>query len=78
MDDLKNKSSNKSFGIVFFFVFLLISVYPLINGDSLRIWSLIISLIFLILGIINSKILTPLKKFGFNLEYYWEKLFRLS
>ena len=66
MDDLKNKSSNKSFGIVFFFVFLLISVYPLINGDSLRIWSLIISLIFLILGIINSKILTPLNKIWFQ------------
>ena len=66
MDNLKNKSSNKSFGIVFFFVFLLISVYPLINGDSLRIWSLIISLIFLILGIINSKILTPLNKIWFQ------------
>ena len=66
MDDLKNKSSNKSFGIVFFFVFLLISIYPLINGDSLRIWSLIISLIFLILGIINSKILTPLNKIWFQ------------
>ena len=45
----KNKSSNKSFGIVFFLVFLLIGVYPLINDDSIRIWSLIISLIFLIL-----------------------------
>ena len=66
MDDLKNKSSNKSFGIVFFFVFVLISIYPLINGDSLRIWSLIISLIFLILGIINSKILTPLNKIWFQ------------
>tara|TARA_Y100000591_G_scaffold287949_1_gene271877 strand:- start:292 stop:678 length:387 start_codon:yes stop_codon:yes gene_type:complete len=66
MDDQKNKSSNKSFGIVFFFVFLLISIYPLINGDSLRIWSLIISLIFLILGIINSKILTPLNKIWFQ------------
>ena len=59
-------SSNKSFGIVFFIVFLLISLYPLLNQESLRIWSLIFSLIFLILGIINSKILTPLNKAWFK------------
>ena len=58
----KNKSSNKSFGVVFFFVFLLISIYPIVNEGSLRIWSLIISLIFLILGLVNSKILTPLNQ----------------
>ena len=46
----------------FFFVFLLISIYPIVNEGSLRIWSLIISLIFLILGLVNSKILTPLNK----------------
>ena len=62
----KNKSSNKSFGIVFFFVFLLIGIYPLINDNSLRIWSLIVSLIFLILGLINSNILTPLNKIWFK------------
>ena len=62
----KNKSSNKSFGLVFFFVFLLIGVYPLINDDSIRIWSLIISLIFLILGLINSNILTPLNQIWFK------------
>ena len=62
----KNKSSNKSFGIVFFLVFLLIGVYPLINDDSIRIWSLIISLIFLILGLINSNILTPLNQIWFK------------
>ena len=62
------KSSNKSFGIVFFVVFLIISLWPMSHGESLRIWSLIISLIFLFLGILNSKILTPLNiiwlKFG--------------
>ena len=58
--------SNKSFGIVFFLVFLLIGVYPLINDDSIRIWSLIISLIFLILGLINSNILTPLNQIWFK------------
>ena len=59
--------SNKSFGIVFFIVFLLISLYPLTNHENIRIWSLIISLIFLILGLLNSKILNPFNKLWFKL-----------
>jgi len=58
--------SNKSFGIVFFIVFSIISTYPLIDGGGLKIWSLGISVVFLILGILNSKILTPLNKLWFN------------
>ena len=58
--------SNKSFGVVFFIVFLLIAIYPLINNDELRIWSLVVSIIFLILGLINSKVLTPLNKLWFK------------
>ena len=61
MDEIKI-TSNKSFGIVFFIVFLLIAMYPLINGDIVRYWSLIISLIFLILSFLNSNLLTPLNK----------------
>ena len=58
--------SNKSFGIVFFIVFLIVGLYPLVNNEELRILSLIISLFFLILGSINSKILTPLNKIWFK------------
>jgi hypothetical protein len=65
MDDF-NISSNRSFGIVFFVVFLLIAVFPLANSEDLRKWSLIISLIFLILGLLKSKILTPLNKIWFK------------
>ena len=65
MDDIKI-SSNRSFGIVFFVVFLLIASYPLSYGGDIRIWSLIISLLFLILGLINSKLLTPLNKLWFK------------
>ena len=65
MDEIKI-SSNRSFGIVFFIVFLLIAFYPLLKGDDLRIWSLIISFIFLILGLINSKLLTPLNRIWFK------------
>jgi len=55
-------SSNKSFGIVFFIVFLIIGLYPLINQEEFRVWAIFISLIFLILGLINSNLLTPLNK----------------
>ena len=65
MDDIKI-SSNRSFGIVFFVVFFLIALYPLTYGGEIRIWSLIISIIFLILGLLNSKILAPLNKIWFK------------
>ena len=61
-------SSNKSFGIVFFIVFLIISIYPIINNNEIRVWSIIVSIIFLIMGLRNSRYLTPLNimwcKFG--------------
>ena len=67
MDKNKIKiGSNRSFGIVFFIFFLIISTYPLIKGGEIRVWSLIIALIFLILGIINSELLTPLNKIWFK------------
>jgi predicted membrane protein len=58
--------TNKSFGIVFFIFFLIVSIFPLLNNGDIRVWSLIISLIFLILGILNSKILTPLNQIWFK------------
>ena len=65
MNDVKI-GSNRSFGIVFFIVFLIIALYPLINNEGIRIWSIIISLVFLILGLIDSKILSPLNKLWFK------------
>ena len=73
MDDIKI-SSNKNFGIVFFIVFLLIGIYPFLNGNDFRIWSLLISLVFLILGLINSKILTPLNKLWFKFGLFLGKI----
>ena len=66
--------SNKSFGIVFFVVFLLIAIYPLINNGELRIWSLVIAIIFLILGLVNSKVLTPLNKLWFKFGLFLGKI----
>ena len=65
MKDIKI-STNKSFGLVFFVVFFLISVYPLLNAGNIRFWSLIVAMIFLTLGLLNSKILTPLNKIWFK------------
>ena len=73
MDDIKI-SSNRSFGIVFFVFFLIIATYPLINGDKLRLWSLIISIVFLSLGLANSKILNPLNKMWFKFGIFLGKI----
>ncbi len=58
--------SNRNFGIVFSVVFLLIALWPILNNKDIRIWSLIISLVFLFFGVINSKLLTPLNKLWFK------------
>ena len=60
-------ATNRSFGILFFIVFITIALWPLFSESHIKIWSLIISLIFLFLGLINSKLLIPLK-------YTWIKL----
>ena len=65
---MRRTSSNKSFGILFFIVFLGLGLWPITNDDNLNIYLIIISIIFLILGILNSKLLSPLNslwiKFG--------------
>ena len=73
MDNIKI-GSNRSFGIVFFIVFLLISLYPLINSQDIRLWSLFVSFVFLFLGLINSKILNPLNKLWFKLGMFLGKI----
>ena len=64
---MRKKSNNRSFGILFCIVFLLIAIWPLISSNPIRYWALVLSITFLILGAINSKFLSPLKD-------YWIKL----
>ena len=73
MDDVKI-SSNRSFGVVFFIVFLLIGLYPLTYNGEIRIWSLFFSFIFIILGLLNSRILTPLNKVWFKFGLFLGKI----
>ena len=60
-------SSNRSFGLLFFVIFLIVSLWPLTHEGSIRIWSVIVSAVFLILGLINSRLLTPLNVLWFKL-----------
>jgi hypothetical protein len=73
LNDLKI-SSNRSFGIVFFVVFLIVALYPLTKGQETRLWSLIISLIFLLLGLKNSRFLSPLNKLWFKFGIFLGKI----
>ena len=59
---MKSQGSNKSFGLLFFVVFLIIGLWPLKNGESLNFYFITASVVFLILGLLNSKLLTPLNK----------------
>ena len=74
MSEKINIGSNRSFGIVFFIIFILIGFYPLINDGELRLWSLFISIIFLILVLVNSKILNPLNKLWFKFGIFLGKI----
>ena len=64
---MKSQSSNRSFGLLFFVVFLIIGLWPLKNSENLNIYFLTASVIFLLLGLINSKLLSPLNKFWIKL-----------
>ena len=59
---MKSQSSNKSFGLLFFVVFLILGLWPLKNGESLNFYFITASVVFLILGLFNSKFLSPLNK----------------
>ena len=74
MSTYKNKSTNRRFGLVFFIVFFLIGIYPIIKGGDIRVWSFLISIIFLILGVLNSKVLTPLNNLWFKFGIFLGKI----
>ena len=63
---MKNESSNKSFGLVFFVVLFVVAFWSF-RGDfhQIKLLPLSISMIFLILGLLNSNLLTPFNKLQF-------------
>ena len=60
------KPSEKSFGVVFSIVFLIVALYPLINSESLRIWALVTSIIFFFFAFLAPKILVLPNKLWFK------------
>ena len=66
-----NKKNNITFGILFFIFFLIIAIYPLKSGGVIRVWSIVLSLLFLIITITRPNLFTFLNrswiKFGFFL-----------
>ena len=64
--DNKNKfrsqKNNITFGMLFFIFFLIVGLYPLISSGTIRIWSIILSLVFLIITIIKPNLFTSLNK----------------
>ena len=67
-------SSNRSFGLVFFAFFLIIGLWPIFEYEDVRIWSIIAAFIFLILGILDSKYLTPLNRFWMKFGLFLGKI----
>ena len=59
---MKPQSSNRSFGLLFFLVFIILGLWPLKNSGNLNYYFIGISVVFLFLGIINSKLLSPFNK----------------
>ena len=59
---MKSQSSNRSFGLLFFAVFVILSLWPLKNGENLNLYFITAAAVFLILGLLNSKLLSPLNK----------------
>jgi hypothetical protein len=60
---MKKQNSAKSFGILFFLIFLFVGLWPLLENKDLRLWSIIISVFFLTFGLFIPKILIPLSNY---------------
>ena len=56
------RKNNITFGILFFIFFLIVGLYPLISNEPIRIWSIIVSLVFLTVTIIKPNLFTFLNK----------------
>ena len=74
--DLKNNkiSSNRNFGVVFFIFFMIISLFPLFKDDNVRVWAVVVAIIFLILSLLNSSLLSPLNKIWFKFGIFLGKI----
>tara|TARA_B100000963_G_C22337488_1_gene541454 strand:- start:62 stop:442 length:381 start_codon:yes stop_codon:yes gene_type:complete len=59
---MKKNNQNRSFGLLFFIVFLALALWPLTKKGEINLYLIFLAFIFLTLGLLNSKILSPLNK----------------
>jgi len=65
---MKNtKKDLKSFAFICFGIFILIGFIPFFQGQDIRTWALILSLIFLIIGLTNPLLLQGFYKIWMNI-----------
>ena len=65
---------NITFGILFLIFFLIVGIYPLKSGGVIRIWSVVLSLVFLIVTIIRPNLFTFLNKFWIQFGFLLGKI----
>jgi hypothetical protein len=68
------KKNNISFGIIFFIFFLIIGLYPLISNGTIRVWSVLLSSVFLIITFIRPNLFTFLNKFWIQFGVFLGKV----
>ena len=61
-DDTPQGSSNRTLGLTFAGVFLIIALYPWVFGRPLRLWGVAVAAVFLLLGLALPNVLGPLNK----------------
>tara|TARA_B100001027_G_scaffold215741_1_gene190353 strand:+ start:978 stop:1364 length:387 start_codon:yes stop_codon:yes gene_type:complete len=74
MDQNIKSPSNRNFGVVFSLVFLIIGLWPLVNYGEIRYWAILIAFIFLILGLLDSRLLNPFNKIWFKFGILLSKI----
>lgn len=66
--------SEKSFGLVFAAVFLIIALWPLMGGSMPRLWALAIAAVFAGLGMWRPRTLAPLNRLWFRFGLLLNKI----
>ena len=64
--DQAKSGSNRSFGIVFTIVFLIVALWPLLSGGEIRWWAIIVAVLFLAVALLRPVLLQPLNQVWFK------------
>jgi hypothetical protein len=62
------RGSDRNFGVSFAAVFAIVSLIPLLNGHAVRLWTLLVSVVFLVSALLAPYLLSPLNRFWYRVE----------